>query len=335
MTDSAETMRDLKHSKVFSFDDGLLTIKISGYGQEDGWGTLAFHERQIEIDADGFHCVEIAPSELREIRDFLNRVTKPGPSDPIPSQPDERDRIQQIIELAMIEEAEIQYADFADRDRQREKIITSAAAAILAMLAERRGGESRPIAADDATLDYILRYGPRCRDCADENGICPASGLPCDCDQARKAVLHVLDALNYGQQHNYIAPINAQPALIAGLEPVAWRFTARDAYAVTMERAWATARGKNVSALVTIEQAQAYAAAQVAGAVAKEREACLLAIADVDQALIDAADYFDNRADVNDGDYGVPSPNREMTLASQCDEALERLEALRTHGSQP
>lgn len=66
---------------------------------------------------------------------------------------------------------------------------------------------------------------------------------------------------------------SAQPAPIAGLEPVAWRFTARDAYAVTMERAWATARGKNVSALVTIEQAQAYAAAQVAGAVAKEQEA--------------------------------------------------------------
>jgi Lar family restriction alleviation protein len=47
------------------------------------------------------------------------------------------------------------------------------------------------------------------------------------------------------------------------------------------------------------------------------------------QALIDAGDYFSARADVNDGDYGVPSPNREMTLASQCDEALERLEALR------
>ena len=59
------------------------------------------------------------------------------------------------------------------------------------------------------------------------------------------------------------------------------------------------------------------------------------AITEAIQALIDASDYFDNRADVNDGDYGVPSPNREMTLASQCDEALERLEALRTHGSQP
>jgi hypothetical protein len=66
----------------------------------------------------------------------------PGPSDPIPSQPDERDRIQQIIELAMIEEAEIQYADFTDRDRQREKIIANAADAILAMQAERRGAKS-------------------------------------------------------------------------------------------------------------------------------------------------------------------------------------------------
>lgn len=61
-----------------------------------------------------------------------------GPPYHTPSQPDERERVKQVIELAMIEEAEIQYADFADRDRQREKIITSAAAAILAMLAERR-----------------------------------------------------------------------------------------------------------------------------------------------------------------------------------------------------
>ena len=57
------------------------------------------------------------------------------------------------------------------------------------------------------------------------------------------------------------------------------------------------------------------------------------AIIEAIQALIDAGDYFSARADVNDGDYGVPSPNREMTLASQCGEALERLEALRTHGA--
>ena len=65
---------DLKRNEVLSFDDGLLTIKISGHGAGDGWGSIAFHERQIEIDADGFHVAEIPPSELRALRDFLNRV---------------------------------------------------------------------------------------------------------------------------------------------------------------------------------------------------------------------------------------------------------------------
>lgn len=65
---------ELKRGEVLSFDDGLLTIKMSGYGRADGWGELAFHERQVEIDADGFHKFEIPPSELRALRDFLNRV---------------------------------------------------------------------------------------------------------------------------------------------------------------------------------------------------------------------------------------------------------------------
>ena len=60
-----------------------------------------------------------------------------------------------------------------------------------------------------------------------------------------------------------------------------------------------------------------------------EREAYRAAIADAEQALTDAADYFGNRADVNDGDYGVPEPNTEMRLASQCDEANNRLSAIR------
>ncbi len=65
---------DLKRNEVLSFDDGLLTIKISGHGDANGWGVLAFHERQVEIDPDGFHTVEIPPSELRELRDFITRV---------------------------------------------------------------------------------------------------------------------------------------------------------------------------------------------------------------------------------------------------------------------
>lgn len=67
-------MTDLKRNEVLSFDDGLLTIKTSGHGQQDGWATLAFREAQFELDADGYQVVEIPPSELRELRDFLNRV---------------------------------------------------------------------------------------------------------------------------------------------------------------------------------------------------------------------------------------------------------------------
>lgn len=64
----------LKRNEVLSFDDGLLTVKMSGHGPADGWGRLAFHGRQIEIDAEGYHITKIPPSELAALRDFLNRV---------------------------------------------------------------------------------------------------------------------------------------------------------------------------------------------------------------------------------------------------------------------
>lgn len=55
---------------------------------------------------------------------------------------------------------------------------------------------------------YVARWGGNCRDCADENGVCPNTGLPCG--GARKAIEHVIRALQYGVEHGYIAsPINA------------------------------------------------------------------------------------------------------------------------------
>lgn len=47
---------------------------------------------------------------------------------------------------------------------------------------------------------------------------------------------------------------------------------------------------------------------------------------DVIEALTQALEYFENREDVNDGDYGVPAPNREMSLAQLCRDALARVE---------
>ena len=65
---------ELKRSEVISFIEGLLTIKVSGHGKTNGWGEFAFHERQVDIDSDGYHKVEVMPSELRELRDFITRV---------------------------------------------------------------------------------------------------------------------------------------------------------------------------------------------------------------------------------------------------------------------
>lgn len=51
-------------------------------------------------------------------------------------------------------------------------------------------------------VSYVARYGGMCRDCADENGICPNSGLAC---ASNKGIEHVLSALDYGLKHGYIA----------------------------------------------------------------------------------------------------------------------------------
>jgi hypothetical protein len=51
---------------------------------------------------------------------------------------------------------------------------------------------------------------------------------------------------------------------------------------------------------------------------------------DVIEALTQAQEYFEDRADVVDGSYGEPSPNREMSLAQLCKDALSRV-ALNIH----
>jgi hypothetical protein len=45
-----------------------------------------------------------------------------------------------------------------------------------------------------------------------------------------------------------------------------------------------------------------------------------ISLADV---LEQVADYFDSRADVEDGDYGVPQPNEELQLLSLVRDAQE------------
>lgn len=64
---------DLKENAVFVFCEGTLTIRRKGHGEGNGWAVLSIPENQIEYD-DGHATVEIAPSELRELRDWLNKM---------------------------------------------------------------------------------------------------------------------------------------------------------------------------------------------------------------------------------------------------------------------
>lgn len=59
-----------------------------------------------------------------------------------------------------------------------------------------------PITKD--AVSYVLRYGGMCRGCADEDGVCPSSGLPCDVPQAERAIRHVLEAVNYGVKNGFL-----------------------------------------------------------------------------------------------------------------------------------
>ncbi|MFN3303144.1 MAG: hypothetical protein ACK44A_05420 [Roseateles sp.] len=91
------------------------------------------------------------------------------------------------------------------------------AGALVAMLRTQAPAPAHVAGFTDAHASYVARWGGSCRDCADENGVCPNSGLPCG--GADKAIGHVFKALAYGVKHGYISnPLAAaSPAVAHGL----------------------------------------------------------------------------------------------------------------------
>lgn len=45
-------------------------------------------------------------------------------------------------------------------------------------------------------------------------------------------------------------------------------------------------------------------------------------IDELETVLAQCRDYFDNRSDVIDGDYGIPAPNKEMRMLQEIDEVM-------------
>lgn len=105
------------------------------------------------------------------------------------------------------------YATAGKSDKQRARDAYAAGMGDLLVVAAP-AAVAGPVKFTAAHVSYIDRYGGRCRDCADEGGVCPNRGLPCA--DSTKAIRFVLDALAYGINHGYInVPRTTQPAQVA------------------------------------------------------------------------------------------------------------------------
>lgn len=64
----------------------------------------------------------------------------------------------------------------------------------------------------DQIVSYVLRYGGKCRDCADVDGICPNTDMPCGFELKTAVIKHTLKALEYGMSHGFIENPFSLPA---------------------------------------------------------------------------------------------------------------------------
>jgi|GEM_PF-5827712 len=107
------------------------------------------------------------------------------------------------------------------------------------------------------TIDYVMRYGGHCRDCADEDGICPRDGTPCEPAPKRAVIEHTLKALEYGMSRGFIqSPFTRPVAPVEGLETLS----------LEMKRDYAFMKADPDGDYVTRSQAEAIIAAKDAKA---------------------------------------------------------------------
>jgi hypothetical protein len=73
------------------------------------------------------------------------------------------------------------------------------------------------IALDVAATVSFVDHGPMCRDCADEDGICPSTHLPCE--DAEKAIRYVVERINYGLANGFITLLGGRSDSSAQSQP--------------------------------------------------------------------------------------------------------------------
>lgn len=78
---------ELKRAASLSFDDGLLSVNLEGYGEKNGAGRISFTDNDLDWgDGEDAHWrfMRLPKSELEAIRDFLNEHLAVQPEKPAP-----------------------------------------------------------------------------------------------------------------------------------------------------------------------------------------------------------------------------------------------------------
>lgn len=70
-TEASSNRLELQRNSVFVMDGGALTVKLNG--PTPGWASLVIKSDQLVSD-DEYATWEIPPSELRQLRDWLNKT---------------------------------------------------------------------------------------------------------------------------------------------------------------------------------------------------------------------------------------------------------------------
>lgn len=104
------------------------------------------------------------------------------------------------------------YTKAANVDEAKAAAQADYAAVIRSALSPQQDAEQKP---GKSAVDFVMQYGGRCRDCADHAGICPNRNLPCEPEDARKAIEHVLAAVDYGVTRGLLAPTSSYDAGVA------------------------------------------------------------------------------------------------------------------------
>lgn len=136
-------------------------------------------------------------------------------------------------------------------------------------------------------ITYALRYGGPCRGCADEDGTCPTTGIPCDPEVSKRVLRRAFAAWEYGSAHGYCPPLSATERAAreaAERERDGWRAKAILA-ANQAERALDLAETEKVRAEARAEKAEAETTRKCAEIADEALEAMNAEMEEADAAL--------------------------------------------------